>query len=793
MSSDKEQQDIPRPAKSNFNLREQIERYTKYWYWFVISVLIFGTLAFLYIRYTIPQYNVSSTVLISQDENISESELSAFKDLGLLDDTQSKLENEIHIMKSRTLITNVVKNLGLNISYFADGRILEVENYPKSIVEINFLSADSIIETKSDVFRVLITSESTFSFVDERRQKLSDHSFGKTITTKSGDIVITPSVEDIKEHKGKIIEIRLEPVRYVAEGYRNRIAIFPVGKNSSIVGLSLNDPVKEKAKDILNNLIEEYNKTTIENKKVTSERTANFINERLSFISGDLSEVDNEAAGYKSKYGLGTDVASQAQMAADIDSRNMQQISQLNTQLNLIESMRSFVQSQEARNDAIPGNLGFDDSNISGIISRYNSLIFQKQRLLKSSSEQNPVVVNIDQQLNNLRQVLLSSLNSLRGTINIQLNSLKTQDKYFSGKLYSAPIRQKDLREIEREQTIKEQLYLYLLQKREEAEITSNITVSNAVVIDKASTLSSYPVSPNKKMIYLGAGFFGLVIPFMIIYLRDLFNIRVSSREDLEKYLSMPIIGSIPRTRLKDKKIDIKKAKNKIIVSRTNRSSMAEAFRILRTNLDFLLAGSKKDPSLGKIIFVTSTISGEGKTLISSNLAKTLSISGKKVIYVGTDLRDPKFHEILDMPRGKETEGFTNYILNSGLKPADVIYTQDDEDPFDFLPSGAIPPNPAEMLMHDRVKQMFDELQQYYDYIIVDTAPVSLVTDTLLIGDYADLVIYIVREGYSDKRVLQVPETFYRDKRLPNMAVLLNSAGDKTNYNYGYGYGYGKA
>ncbi len=763
-------------SRLSFNLRDQLIKYLKKWYWFVLSVIIFISLAYVKVRYTIPQYNVSSTIMISQDESVSESELAAFQDLGLLDNSQNKIENEIQIIKSRTLITNVVNSLNLNVRYFTEGRILEVENYPKSLIEINFLSHDSIVHTKSKIFHVRIDSNTGFSFLNKKGKKTSDHSFGNTVSTSIGDVVITPRVDDIESFIGKVIKIQIAPVKLVAEQYRNRLLILPI-KNSSIVRISLNDPVKEKAKDIINSLVEEYNKTTIENKKLTSARTAEFINERLDLISGDLSEVDDEAAGYKSKFGLTNDVEAQTQRVADIDSRNVQEIARLNTQLNLLESMRRFVLSQEGRYDLIPSNLGFDDPTISTSVSRYNGLILQRKRLLKSSSEQNPVVVNIDQQIDGLRQVLISSLNSLRSSINIQLKSLRTQDQYFSGKLYNAPIRQKDLRVIEREQTIKEQLYLYLLQKREEAEITSHITLSNARVIDKASTLGSYPVSPNRKMIYAAAFSLGLIIPFLIIYLSDLLNVKIGSREDLEKALSMPIIGSIPKV----------KSKERMIISQNDRSEMAEAFRILRSNLDFLMAGTNKVN--GRVIFVTSTISGEGKTLVSYNLAKTLAISGKKVAYLGTDLRDPKFHKFVDLPNGRDTKGLTNYIMNKNLSAKDVIFSQNKSDSFDIIPSGAIPPNPAELLMQDRVSILFEYLEKEYDYIIVDTAPVSLVADTLLISQFSDLSIYIVRENYSDKRILQVPETFYKEKRLPNIAVLLNAAGSLAGYNYGYGYG----
>lgn len=762
----------------SIDIKSLIARYLKKWYWFVLSIAIFGTLAYLKIRYTIPQYNVSGTILISQDQSLSESELSAFKDLGLIDDSKNKIENEIQLLKSRTLLTSVVNKLKLNVQYFAKGRILEIENYPKSLVEINFLSADSIVHTKSKVFRVLINSATSFSLVDVDGNELNTHAFGKTMNTSIGDVVITPSVEDVDIHKGKIITIKISPVRNVVQNYRNKLAVYASGKGSSIVNLSMNDPVREKARNIINSVIDEYNKTTIENKKQRSSRTAAFINERLSLIAGDLSEVDDEAAGYKSKFGLTDNVDAQAQNFANYDSQNLQEINKLETQKRKIESTRRFILSQDGKYDLLPGSLGFEDSSISSTVARYNSLIRQRKRILKSSSEQNPIIINIDEEIEALRQGLIGSLNSVKNSINISLSSLRTQDKYFSGKVYSAPQRQKELTAIGREQVIKEQLYLYLLQKREEAEITSHITLSNATVIDAASVLGSYPVSPNKKVIYMAAIFVGFIIPFLTIYLLDLFNTKVNSREDLEASLSMPILGAIPKTKSK---------KSKIVVARNSRSSVAEAFRILRTNLDFLMAGSNKDT--GKIIFVTSTISGEGKTLISSNLAKTLAISGKKIAYLGTDFRDPKFHNFFELPKGKDTAGFTNFIMNRDIKPEDVVYELGEQDPLFVVPSGVIPPNPAELLMNERVKEMFAYLEKHYDYIVVDTAPVSLVTDTLLIGHYADLSIYIVRENYSDKRTLQVPENFYREKRLPNMAVLLNAAGDKVGYGYGYGYG----
>ncbi|WP_010522814.1 GumC family protein [Aquimarina agarivorans] len=756
------------------DIREEVSKYLKKWYLFLLSILFFGTLAYLYIRYTVPLYNVSATISISQEDNISDSALGAFQDLGVMNQVKDEISSEIQIIRSKTLINNVVKKLKLNIQYFSKGRILETENYPKSVVEINFLSADSIVETKSAVFNVLVNSETSFSFLDDKDVVLSTHSFGKKITTDAGNIILTPDLNGIKSGLGQKIKIKINPVKNVVEGYRKRLAVFEVSKGTSVVKIALNDASKEKAKDFINTLLDEHRTATILHKKEISDKTSSFIKERIGLINKDLTSVDDEAAGYKSKFGLTNDLGAQTQRVAEFDSQSVQEIERNKTQLRLIESMSSFIQSQEGMFNPIPSNLGFDDASIANTVSRYNGLILQRKRLLKTSSVQNPVVVNVDEQISGLRQVLTGGLNSLKRAINIKLSSLQTQEKYFSGKLYVAPTRQKDLRVIEREQTIKEQLYLYLLQKREEAEITSHITVPNSRIIDRASSVGSLPVSPNKKAIFAGSIFVGFLLPFMFLYLKDLLNTKVRSKEDLEAMLPIPMLGSIPEN----------KKKNKIIIDEKSRTPISEAFRILRTNLDFVMAGVEKKS--GKVIFVTSSISGEGKTFISSNLAKTLAIYGSKVAYVGSDFRYPKFHVFLDLPKGKKTKGFTNFIMTPDLKPQDIIYKEKSENPLHIIPSGDIPPNPSGLLVQPRVKEMFDYLGKNYDYIIVDTAPATLVTDTLLISKQADLTIYVVREHYTDKRILSYPETYYEQNRLKNMAILLNGAKLSIENNYGY-------
>ena len=762
----------------DFNLKELVLSYLKYWYWFVLCFIICTVLAYTSLKYSIPLYDVSSTIVISQEDNLSDAGLSVFKDLGL-DQSQDKIENEIQILKSKTLIRNVITKLKLNVQYFYEGRIIDIEEYHNPIIRMDFLVADSILYKQYGTFNIRINSETSFSFLDENQDDISSHEFGSSVKTKIGDAILTPNQQNIKTAIGSIIQVKLIPVRSLVDSYRARLSIVVVGQNSSVLQVSLRDSVIEKAEDFIDNLIDEYGIRTIQNKNETSNKTTQFLNERLTEISKDLSTVDSEAAKYMSKYGISEDISGASGRLADISTENKREIAIYETQILLIQSTIDFINNKQSKNDLIPSNLGIENSSITTDMGKYNTLVLHRKRLLKTSTLENPIVVKIDDQLDGLREVLFQSLNSLKKRVLIKLNSVQNRNKGFESKLFEAPEKQKDLRKIGREQGVTEKLYLYLLQKKEEADITSHITVSNSRVIDRATPVSLQSVSPNKKSTYLLSTLLSFLIPFILIYVRNLFSTNVKSKKDIEEYVSAPILGTIPKS----------KSKNQFVINRTNTSPISEAFRILRTNIDFLLAGVNKKTA--KVIFTTSSISGEGKTFISSNIAKALAVSGKKVVYIGTDFRFPKFHEILDLPEGKMTTGFTNFITNTDIKVEDVIYTENNDDPIDFIPPGIIPPNPTGLLMNERVLTMFEYLEQNYEYIVVDTAPVSLVTDTLLISKLADITVYVVKENYSDKRLLSIPEQYFKDGRLVNLAILLNHSTSNMSGTYGYGYGYG--
>lgn len=770
-------------AKS-FSLKQELGKYTRNWLWFTVTTIAFLVAAFFYLRYTVPQYQVDATVMITDETEGGAPELAAFSDLGLVSSNQNKIENEIIRFKSRTLMDNVVKELKLNVQFFSEGRVVYLENYGNPLISVNFLANDSIVNNASTSFMVFIKSPTSFSMIDANGNDRGTFSFGESIELGFSDIVITPNTRKMNNNVGATIKVVVSPVKVVSRNYRNRLSVFSSNTNTSVINLSIGDPVKEKAADIINTLIKHYNIAAVEEKNQVALNTVNFIGDRLDIVYKDLSIVDTDAESFKASNRL-TDISSEANLFLSSDTQNEARLKELNTQQSLVSYMKRVIQSQGDSFEPLPANLGLSEPSISGIIVNYNQLVARRKHMLKSSTLKNPIIVNLDQELNALKSNLSQSLNSVSSTISIQLSALQNQNAILDSKIGSVPKQQRELRDITRRLDTKEQIYLYLLEKREEAAISLAVTRPNSQVIDPAIAQFATYLSPNKKMIYAGALFLGLLLPFGVIYIKDLLDTKVHTREDLEQRLSAPVVGDIPSVKKKDR----------VVVSKTDRSGFAESFRILRTNLDFLLAGVKSNK--GKTILVTSTIPGEGKTFVAANLAATLAMTGKKVVFVGTDLRNPKVQEFIDLPEEVKVTGLSNFIMKADLSPEDIIWKQARQDTFDVITSGAIPPNPAELLMQDRVGMLFEHLKENYDYVVVDTAPVSLVTDTILIGHFADLTMYLVRADHSDIRILDVPENLYKEKRLPNMAILLNATDRKRgyygSYGYGYGYGYGKS
>ncbi len=763
-----------------FDLKKMLSVYIKQWKWFALSCIICLSLAYINLRYTTPQYIAVAKIMLLDDRDDS---ASALKDLSLFSEKEDAMvEDEIQVIQSRSFLRNIVKRLHLNINYFVKGRVNESELYKNSPIVINFIEADSIINNTSFNFYTEILSSTDFNFRIGEEDAPKKYTFGETIPTFFGGIIITPKDKNLEGYVGNNIRVRITPLESLAESLKNRISIYPTGKSSKVIEVSITDPVIQKAKDIVNTLIDEYNISTIEKKNEISKNTANFINERVELIASDLVNVDDSIVKFKTGNKV-TDVASEAGQFLNSSALNEQQLDASRMQLNQLSYMKDALGDASGKYDAIPSNLGLGDAAITELSSRYNQLLERRRTLLKSAGEQNPIVKELDQTLGGIRQNLQQSINNSSKSLRIQIGSLENQSKRINSKIYSVPGQERRLRSIERKQGIKESLYLYLLEKREEATISLTATSPSAKIIDEAYNSYGGPVSPNKQVAYITALFFGFVIPFFIIYARNLFDTKIHNKEDLENEIkNITVLGEIPK---------VKSGEN-TLVERNDRSILSESFRIIRTNFDYVKRG-RDTKNYGNVIFVTSTINGEGKSFFSLNMALTLANTGKRVLLLGADIRNPQIYSAIKNKKDREEHskvGLTEFLVDKSIIVGEAINTYDINDiNIDILLSGKVPPNPAELLMNDRVKDLFDAVSNQYDYVIVDTAPAMLVTDTLLISEYAGHTIYLTRADYTEKRILNFAKELHTGNKLNGMMLVVNDV-KQSNFGYGAKYGY---
>jgi capsular exopolysaccharide synthesis family protein len=769
-----------------------VKTYTKNWRWFLLCALVGLLIAYIYLRYATPEYAITAKIHILED-NKSSSELAAFGDLDFVGlGGNNKVEDELEILNSRSNFIEVIKNLKLNVIYTVLGNVKNSEIYQNRPFNLTFIESDSITDDSELTFYVDLLNEKDFAFSfleDESKRKIS---YGQNIVTPLGDIVLTPNMELLKKQMGNSIMVKISPVFEVAEGYQLRVLVEAMGEKSNIINISLQDAIPERGLDVLNDLIRVYNENAIEDKKIIADRTSSFINERINEISLELNLVDQDAQDFKTEKGV-TDIANESNLAINLSAANRQELENVRTQLNIASGMNEYL-DEEAGFDVLPSNVGLADPSIANTTARYNELALERKRLLQSADEQNPIIVNLDQQLAGLKDNIKSSLSSMERNLGTQMNSLSGQLSRINSKIYSAPKNTRQLRDIERQQQTTESLFLYLLQKREESQITMASSAPKSKVVDQAHLLQQDPVKPKKAIVYLASLILGLLVPFSTIYAKNLLDTKVHNKHSLESITrDVPVLGELPSLGKKDAKL----------IAKDDRSVLAEALRILRTNLDYLIKSKKEGTSpKNNKIFVTSSVPGEGKTFISTNLAMVLSSTNKKVLLIGADIRNPKFYTFfmgndidkLKRPERNKDAGLTDFIFNHKIAAKDIINPMlVHHNTIDVIYSGKIPPNPAELLMSPRVEELLDEVSQMYDYVIVDTAPLMVVSDTLLITPYADHIIYVTRAGVTEKKAVEFPLQLIAEGKIKNLSFAVNDVSlDNLGYGGKYGYGYGK-
>ncbi len=559
----------------------------------------------------------------------------------------------------------------------------------------------------------------------------------------------------------------------VAKGYCNSLTIAPTSKTTSVAVISLKNSSLQRGQDFINQLLEMYNRNTNNDKNEIAQKTAEFIDERIGIISKELGSTEANLESFKRDAGI-TDLTSEAQIALAGNAEYEKKSVENRTQISLVNDLRKYLRGNEY--EVLPSNVGLQDAALIGAIERYNEMLVERKRLLRTSTENNPTIVNLDTSIRAMKANVQATLEGTLQGLMITKESLDREASRYSRRISNAPGQERAYVSIARQQEIKAGLYLMLLQKREENAIALAATANNAKIIDEAIA-DDIPVSPKRSMIYLIALILGIGIPVGIIYLIDLTKFKIEGRADVEKLTSVPVVGDIPLT-------DEKNDKNGSIAVFENKNNlMSETFRNIRTNLQFMLDNDQK------VILVTSTVSGEGKSFVSSNLAISLSLLGKKVVIVGLDIRKPGLNKVFQL--SNKERGITQYLSNPETDLMELVQPSDVNKNLFILPGGTVPPNPTELLARNGLDRAIETLKKNFDYVILDTAPIGMVTDTLLIGRVADLSVYVCRADYTHKAEYTLINELSFEKKLPNLCTVINGV-DLKKRKYGYYYGYGK-
>lgn len=751
------------PEERQIDLVEVIKQYVSYWKWFVFGIVFSMCCAFLYLKFSTPIYKASITVMLKDDsKGGTTNEFTALSEMELLRGVKDNVENEIEVLRSRTLSEKVIEKLKLNISYYTQDAVKSTDLYKKSPIEFD-LHALSELTQNSLLLLVNIVSPNNYELFFEEK-KLGVYTFGDTIRTDLGTFRI--SKKDIKNPNSiKSIAIEVGNVSAVANAFRGTLSVGLLGKNTSVLQISCSHTSKEKAEDYLNTLIEIYNSEAIADRRYISENTSLFLSERLRVLTKELDDVEQQTEKLKKENHI-TNITNEADIYANSSSEFERQYLEVSTRIELIDNvMKGFLDTETTGRTFPILDALTSDPVLSSAIGEHNKLVILRNQLAENAGEKNLTIKQFDEQILSLKKGIKENLSLLKSNLEIQKSDIVKQQSVLVGRVRSVPTIEKELRGITRQQGVKEALFLYLLEKREEAEISMVALAPNAKVIDKALASDS-PISPKKSIIYLISIVLGILIPLITIFLLTFFDTKIKGKTDLNR-LEIPFLGDVPHS-----------VSQETIIRNDDNSSFAESMRIIRANLDFIING---DSSLCKTIFVTSSVPQEGKTFIAMNLSGVLAASGKKTLLIEMDIRNSKIGRMLNLP----SKGLVNYLISSDMDLESIVSKVDGIDNLYAIPAKVIPPNPAELLMSSKIADMFKQFRQMFDYIVVDTAPVSLVADTLSNAKHADAFIYVVRENYSNRQMLQIPQKLYEDKKLPNMCMLLNDTSPQESY-YGY-------
>ena len=760
------------------------------WYWFVISLVITMSVAVIYLMRTTPEYTRTASLLIkNEDKNGTAGTSIDMSELGIVQ-KNTNLENEIRIVKSPALMKEVVARLDLNDTYTVRKDLRNEMLYRRS--PVLFVDKDTVGASISFDFTL-----NDNNVIDIRNVKLNDSSldltlkagFGQTIKIGDNRLAVVKPEWNSSDLIGETVHYEHVPVHDMADELSKRVSAVLGNEKSSIIDISITCPSIKEADDILVTLIQVYNERWILDKNRVAISTSEFINERLNVIEKELGNVDSDISTYKSEHLL-PDIGAATSMYMAQSSEAEAAIIDLHNQISVAEMVKNQL-SGDSYSRPLPTNIGIVNGDIESAIQQYNTIVLERNRLLESTNEANPVVRDRTQALRTLRENIMVSISAYIATLRTQMSNARRQANVTTGKIAANPSQAKYLLSVERQQKVKESLYLFLLQKREENELTQAFTAYNTSMVEEPHG-SNVPTFPKKRNVIMIAFMLGLAVPLAVFLIRESLDTKIRGKKDLAQ-LKMPYLGEIPSS--VDKPRGLARFKNhqpmprKIVVAAQSRDTVNEAFRVLRTNLEYM--GADKGEKKCKVIAVTSANPGSGKTFISVNLGKVLAIKGKRVLMIDLDLRKGSLSKLIGRPK----EGITEYLVGKADVGQIIVSGIDGTDNLYGIGVGKVPPNPAELLSSDRLDRLVEEMRGQYDFIILDCPPVELVTDAKVINRVADMTIFVVRAGLLEKDELPTIQEYYDQERYRNMAILLNGTDINSGYGYhryGYHYGYGK-
>lgn len=779
--------------KSSFDFATIYTALILNWKWFVLSLIICMGAAHIYLRYATPIYQSAAKLLIKDDEGSGSSfkgsnSIMSATNLGIISNSNG-IDNEMEILKSRTLAQQTVYDLKLYVNYRHEGKLKDHVLYGDQEVNIDMdlehlkkLNAPMNLKITREGRNYHVTG-SYYVPIDNNSFKPEAVNIDKTFSALPATIGTRVGVVRFTQNgnymlrDGESLKATMIAPEIAAGKYVGNLNVTESSKTTTIVDLVLNDKIPQRAIDYLKQLAIVYNRQANEDKNEIAVRTEQFINQRLEKINAELGSTEGQLENYKKRNNMVELKTNATQAVANAD-QYAQKLSEANTQVALLDELTKYMNEPSNRHQPIPSNVGLSDASATSLINEYNKIALQRNQLLHSASENSPTVTPLTAQLDDLNSSIKRAMTQARAGLKIQRNSIAAQAGKYEGQINNTPEQERMLTQIGRQQEVKSGLYLMLLQKREENSISLAATADKGKLID--TPVFTGKVTPKNSIIMLIALILGLAIPAGILFLLEFFRYKIEGHNDVEKLTNLPIIADVA--------IASERAKTKadIVVHENKNNLMEEIFRSLRTNLQFLLKQHDK------VIMFTSTTSGEGKTFIASNVAISFALLGKKVVLVGLDVRKPRLAELFEID--DHHHGITNLLVKDEVNWSDVkeqIIPSGINDKLDILMAGPVPPNPGELVTRESLDQTMEQLKEHYDYILIDTAPVGLVTDTLALGRISNATVYVCRADFTQKASFGLINSLSMEKKLPNMSIVLNGV-DLSKKKYGYYYGYGK-